>query len=195
VLGRDGPSLDSVGRMRFAMMTDGLAAPALLEEALRQALKDGLPGVADWPTAQRRAPRRGRSELRKARLSRPSRISRGIEPAAAGSMVVKLPANKAFSTSCGISAAHAKSRRSFTPILATKHANLQDVFSGSDGTRTRDLRRDRPVLPLADWAGIGGDSPREQGVSLLAWRGLPGAGGNLRGPRAGPARDASLPEL
>jgi hypothetical protein len=24
--------------------------------------------------------------------------------------------------------------------------NLQDVFYGSDGTRTRDLRRDRPVL-------------------------------------------------
>jgi hypothetical protein len=34
--------------------------------------------------------------------------------------------------------------------LATEHAHLQDVFSGSDGTRTRDLRRDRPVLALPD---------------------------------------------
>jgi hypothetical protein len=45
---------------------------------------------------------------------------------------------------------HAKSRRSFTLILATKPACLQDVFSGSDGTRTRDLRRDsRRGLPWA----------------------------------------------
>jgi len=27
-----------------------------------------------------------------------------------------------------------------------KESDLQDVFYGSDGTRTRDLRRDRPVL-------------------------------------------------
>jgi hypothetical protein len=37
-----------------------------------------------------------------------------------------------------------RSRRSFTPGPATKHADLQ-VLYGSDGTRTRDLRRDRPV--------------------------------------------------
>src|SRR5207248_11125813 len=37
-------------------------------------------------------------------------------------------------------------------------------FSGSDGTRTRDLRRDRPVLVLAGRAGVGGDSAREQGI-------------------------------
>jgi transposase len=55
-------------------------------------------------------------------------------------------ANKAFSQSCGITAGNAKSRRSFTPILATKLADLQGVFSGSDGTRTRDLRRDRPAF-------------------------------------------------
>jgi hypothetical protein len=36
-------------------------------------------------------------------------------------------------------------RRSITPSRATKDANLQ-VCYGSDGTRTRDLRRDRPVL-------------------------------------------------
>jgi hypothetical protein len=28
---------------------------------------------------------------------------------------------------------------------------------GSDGTRTRDLRRDRPVLALPGWSGIGGN--------------------------------------
>jgi hypothetical protein len=36
-----------------------------------------------------------------------------------------------------------RGRRSFAPIPATKAANLQ-VLYGSDGTRTRDLRRDRP---------------------------------------------------
>jgi hypothetical protein len=38
----------------------------------------------------------------------------------------------------------ARSRRSITPMLTTKDADLQDVY-GSDGTRTRDLRRDRPL--------------------------------------------------
>ena len=41
-----------------------------------------------------------------------------------------------------------RSRRSTPPRSATKHAYLQ-VLYGSDGTRTRDLRRDRPVLALA----------------------------------------------
>ena len=40
--------------------------------------------------------------------------------------------------------------------------DLQD-FYGSDGTRTRDLRRDRPVLVFPGWAEVGGDSGREQG--------------------------------
>src|SRR6266540_2036704 len=43
---------------------------------------------------------------------------------------------------CGIE----RSRRSFAPDRTTKEGNLQDVFYGSDGTRTRDLRRDRPLL-------------------------------------------------
>ncbi len=38
-----------------------------------------------------------------------------------------------------------RSRRSFAPLQATKEADLQD-FYGSDGTRTRDLRRDRPTI-------------------------------------------------
>jgi hypothetical protein len=38
-----------------------------------------------------------------------------------------------------------KGRRSFAPDSATKDAHLQ-VLYGSDGTRTRDLRRDRPVI-------------------------------------------------
>jgi hypothetical protein len=37
-----------------------------------------------------------------------------------------------------------RSRRSFAPHPAKEHGDLQ-VFYGSDGTRTRDLRRDRPV--------------------------------------------------
>ena len=36
-----------------------------------------------------------------------------------------------------------RSRRSFTPTPATEEADLQALY-GSDGTRTRDLRRDRP---------------------------------------------------
>ena len=38
-----------------------------------------------------------------------------------------------------------RSRRSPAPMLAPIDAELHEVFSGSDGTRTRDLRRDRPV--------------------------------------------------
>ena len=58
------------------------------------------------------------------------------------------PATKAFFNSRGIRAGQAKSRRSFRPILTTEHADLQDVLSGSDGTRTRDLRRDRPAFSV-----------------------------------------------
>jgi hypothetical protein len=54
-------------------------------------------------------------------------------------------------------------RRSSAPRLTTEGLDLQDVFHGSDGTRTRDLRRDRPVLVFPHWAGTGGDSRREQG--------------------------------
>jgi site-specific DNA recombinase len=52
-------------------------------------------------------------------------------------------------------------------------------------TRTRDLRRDRPVMALPVCAGIGGDSPQEQGFPSRALRGLAGAGGDPREPRAG----------
>jgi hypothetical protein len=54
-------------------------------------------------------------------------------------------------------------RRSPPPRLTTEDLDLQDVFNGSDGTRTRDLRSDRPVLVVPGSAGIGGDSCREQG--------------------------------
>jgi hypothetical protein len=76
----------------------------------------------------------------------PEPISRGMEAAHRGIDGTKVPANKAFSKTCGIRAGQPKDRRSFTPILATKDAYLQDVLSGSDGTRTRDLRRDRPAF-------------------------------------------------
>jgi hypothetical protein len=53
---------------------------------------------------------------------------------------------------------------------------------GSDGTRTRDLRRDRPVLALTGWAGICWDCRGEQGFPTVAlWvRRVPaGASGDL----------------
>jgi hypothetical protein len=55
-------------------------------------------------------------------------------------------------------------------------------FYGSDGTRTRDLRRDRPVMALPGWAGVGGDSRREQGFPCGGSRGLAGACGSFRRP-------------
>jgi hypothetical protein len=38
-----------------------------------------------------------------------------------------------------------RDRRSFAPERTTIHVDLQG-FYGSDGTRTRDLRRDRPAF-------------------------------------------------
>src|ERR671918_280241 len=38
-----------------------------------------------------------------------------------------------------------RSRRSLAPVSTTKDTYVQGIY-GSDGTRTRDLRRDRPVL-------------------------------------------------
>src|SRR5215216_142995 len=63
-------------------------------------------------------------------------------------------------------------------------------FYGSDGTRTRDLRRDRPVMALPGCAGIGGDYRHEKGFSTLVLRGFPGAAGTFRRPPAGSVRDA-----
>jgi pimeloyl-ACP methyl ester carboxylesterase len=65
-------------------------------------------------------------------------------------------------------------------------------LSGSDGTRTRDLRRDRPVLLLPGWAGLRGVFSHEQDVSPLGLRGLRGAGGSFRHPPAGYLWDAPL---
>jgi hypothetical protein len=66
-------------------------------------------------------------------------------------------------------------------------------FYGSDGTRTRDLRRDRPILVVPTWAGVGGDFRHQQGFPALALRGLPGASGSFRRPPAGSARDGLSP--
>jgi hypothetical protein len=50
------------------------------------------------------------------------------------------------------------------------------------GTRIRDLRSDKPVLALAEYAAIGGDSRREQVFPTLAMRrALPGTGRDSRG--------------
>jgi hypothetical protein len=64
---------------------------------------------------------------------------------------------------------------------------------GSERTRTRDLRRDRPVMTLPGWPGLGGDSRQEQGFAPSSLRGLPGAVGGFREPRAGSPRDEWLP--
>jgi hypothetical protein len=49
------------------------------------------------------------------------------------------------------------------------------VFYGSDGTRTRDLRRDRPVVVIPGRAGVSGDFRHEQDFS-------PPACGDYRAP-------------
>ena len=82
-----------------------------------------------------------------------------------------------------------RGRRSFVSNPVRKDADLQGVY-GSDGTRTRDLRRDRPVLVVPGSPGVGGDYRRERGFSAMALRGLSGAGGSFRRPPAGCARDA-----
>jgi hypothetical protein len=95
---------------------------------------------------------------------------------------------------CGEGIWPVESRRSITPDSATKDPDLQAVLDGSDGTRTRDLRRDRPVMALPARTGIGGDFRREQGFPPLVLRRLPGTGGSLRQLPAGSARDALLSE-
>jgi hypothetical protein len=66
---------------------------------------------------------------------------------------------------------------------------------GSDGTRTRDLRRDGPVLVLPGWPGMTGDLREKQGSPPVVLRGFAGAGKSFRRPRAGYVRDASLTRL
>src|SRR6058998_357555 len=66
--------------------------------------------------------------------------------------------------------------------LARRRQKKRGVNSGSDGARTRDLRRDRPVMALPGWAGIGGDYRREQGLSTVTLRESAGAGGSFRRP-------------
>jgi hypothetical protein len=68
-------------------------------------------------------------------------------------------------------------------------------FYASDRTRTRDLRRDRPVLVVPGCAGIGGDYRQEQGLSVVVLRGLRGIGGSFQPPPAGCARDAALSKV
>jgi hypothetical protein len=77
------------------------------------------------------------------------------------------------------------------PRAATEHADLKG-FYGSDGTRTRDLRRDRPVMALPGCAGIGGDYGREQGFPTRPLRESAGAAGSIGRAPAGSARDEPL---
>ena len=95
---------------------------------------------------------------------------------------------------CGMLRGMKRSRRSFAPKVTTKASDLQ-VFYGSDGTRTRDLRRDRPILVIPGWAGIGGDFRREQDFSTPGLRVFAGTCGSFRRPPAGYARDGVLPDV
>src|ERR687888_2664441 len=87
------------------------------------------------------------------RLARPVILLRGLA-ARAGSLR-RFQANSR--------ARSARDEKKPAVVTSNTYADLQD-FYGSDGTRTRYLRRDGPVLVVPGWAEIGGDSPREQGV-------------------------------
>jgi hypothetical protein len=60
-----------------------------------------------------------------------------------------------------------RSRRSTAPASATRDADLQ-AFYGSDGTRTRDLRRDRPVRGSRRWTTIPAEPLDSCGFSALS---------------------------
>jgi len=64
-------------------------------------------------------------------------------------------------------------------------ARRRGVNDGSDGTRTRDLGCDRPVLALSGRPRVGGNSSREQAIPILALRGFPGVSGSFRRPPPG----------
>jgi hypothetical protein len=83
-------------------------------------------------------------------------------------------------------------RRSIAPRPATKGSDFQGVFYGSDGTRTRDLRRDRAVMVPPGCPGITGDYRHEQVFSRVGLRGLAGMRGSPRRPPAGCVRDATV---
>ena len=84
---------------------------------------------------------------------------------------------------CGISAggrreAGGRPRQDRQP----KDPDLQDVFYGSDGTRTRDLRRDRPVVALPAERGLAGIPDVSRAFRLCRCGDLrvaPGASGGL----------------
>jgi hypothetical protein len=110
-------------------------------------------GVAARGPPWRRGARSRLSRLR----SRPRQCLRSFRPCSASRVRVvrdkqprvlllaaKVPAHTHFSFPWGTARDLHRDRRSSAPRQATKDAYLQDVLDGSDGTRTRDLRRDRP---------------------------------------------------
>jgi hypothetical protein len=56
--------------------------------------------------------------------------------------------------------------------------NNIETAAGSDGTRTRDLRRDRPDRPLRAWPAGAGTCGKSKAFLALPWV-LPGATGDL----------------
>jgi hypothetical protein len=69
------------------------------------------------------------------------------------------------------------SRRPFTSGATAIASPMCGDFTGATGLEPRDLRRDRPVLAVPGWAGIGGNLTRERGFPRIATRGFPGPGG------------------
>ena len=85
----------------------------------------------------------------------PGRTGRGMGGLRSATAVAEIPASKPFFRHLRDERGIERSRRSVAPEWATKLPDLQDVFYGSDGTRTRDLRRDRPS-PGTTTPGDGG---------------------------------------
>jgi hypothetical protein len=145
---------------------------------------------ADRPTT-RRSPRQRRSP--------PQRFRPHLE-ARAGSGETSASRRNALRPRLARARHHPRrqTERTIPPLLQTadelakRRATKRGVVSGSDGTRTRDLRRDRPVTALPGYAGMCGDSRREQALRPLGLRGSPGTRGYFRHPRTGSARDADV---
>src|SRR5204863_7350667 len=69
-------------------------------------------------------------------------------------------------------------------VMSNTCTDLQD-FDGSDGTRTRDLRRDRPGQVVSGPSGDRRACPSRAGLSIARVAGSAAAGGFFRWPPAG----------
>jgi hypothetical protein len=87
-----------------------------------------------------------------------------------------------------------RSRWSITPSRATEDADLPG-FYGSDGTRARDPRRDRPVLALPGLSGNGRGFPTSAGLLAVGLAGIAGCGRGRPAAFCGISAGCTLPQL